>query len=185
MFFNIPFSPYNVTGYRTTGWSWGIRLYTVTLAAHYILCNGPAISHCSVDMVASGMSRGDFNTSALLPKFGSLHPPLPSGSTPIVSHHQPTFTSSLVRPSSVQPQLDLSNWNATLSELHQSIQQVKEDLASTHRSQRRQDAAGHGASSKAKRHISHTDDELDISEHSTLSRGDLSSHTSRSTLVHS
>lgn len=135
-------------------------------------------------MVAGGMSVGDLNTSALLPKFGSLHPQLPSGSTPFVSHY-PVFTSTHLRPSSVQPQLDLSNWNTTLSELHQSIQQVKEDLASTQRSQQRQEAASRGASSKAKRHLSHTDDDLDISEHSTLSRGDLSSRTSRSTLVHS
>ena len=125
----------------------------------------------SVDMAARAMAasttRGDFNTS----KLGSLHPsPGPS------PEPRPNHTSFLV---------DTSNWNTTLTELRQSIQQVREDLATSQRGQPRR-GHGHGARSKDKDgHLSHSDDDLDISEQSLLSRSDLSPHTSHSALVHS
>lgn len=127
----------------------------------------------SVDLASKAMAASavrDLNTSATL----GLSKLLPS-STPS-PEPRPNHTSFLV---------DTSNWNTTLTELRQSIQQVREDLASTQRKQRKR-GRGHGTGSKDKEgQLSHSDDDLDISEQSLLSRSELSTHTSHSALVHS
>lgn len=130
----------------------------------------------SVDLasraIAASTARGDLNISTTL-GLSKLHP---SSSTPSPEPH-PNHTSFLV---------DTSNWNTTLTELRQSIQQVREDLASSQRRQRKRGHA-HGTRSKDKEgQLLHSDDDdLDISEQSLLSRSELSTHTSHSALVHS
>ena len=143
---------------------------------NFINCDlSPCCIHTdSVDLASRAMAvsttRGDLNTSATL-GLSKLHPSSSPSPEP-----RPNHTAFLV---------DTSNWNTTLTELRQSIQQVKEDLAS---SQRRQRQRGHGHSTRSKDkdgQLSHSDDDLDMSEWSLLSRSELSTHTSHSTLVHS
>ena len=138
-----------------------------------IICTSLALSR--FDMVARGVNIGDLNASAALDlsKLGSLRPPV---ATPLPHN----LTPSPLRPSS-QPQLDTSNWNHTLSELRHSIRQVKEELAAGNQKGGR----GHDTSRKDKSQLSNSDDDLDISERSVLSRSDLSPRTSHSTMVNS
>ena len=65
------------------------------------------------------------------------------------------------------PHIDNSKWNRALSELQQSIKQVRQGLGQ----QQPEDVQSRS--------------DGDTSEHSLFSRGDLSHHSSHSTLVHS
>ena len=133
-------------------------------------------------MVARGVNVGDLNASAALDlsKLGSLRPPV---ATPLPHN----FTSSQLRVTSPQPHphLDTSNWNSTLSELRHSIRQVKEELAAGNQRGQRRQGRVHDSERKDKGHLSNSDDDLDVSERSVLSRSDLSPHTSHSTMVNS
>lgn len=129
-------------------------------------------------MAIRGIGGGELSTSAALSKLGGLHP------SPVSRVHPHTFVTSQLRPMQA-PHLDTSNWNATLSELRHSIQQVKEDLASAHRRQQKTGPDSNTYTKDKEGHLSHSDNDLDISDQSLLSRSDLSSHTSHSTLVHS
>ena len=135
-----------------------------------------------VNLVTGGMGLADLDVStALPPKLSSLRP-LPASPVPPSTHHTSHgFASpSLFKPSlHVPPQVDASNWNATVSNLQHSIRQMKDDLASIQKSQLNQKPSGRKTSLKD------SDDDLDISEQSLLSRGDLSPRPTHSTLVHS
>ena len=145
-------------------------IYTHRIPRYYTSFFYDIVILYSVDLASKAMAAStarDLNTSATL----GLSKLLPS-STPS-PEPRPNHTSFLV---------DTSNWNTTLTELRQSIQQVREDLASSQRKRGR----GHGTRSKDKEgQLSHSDDDLDISEQSLLSRSELSTHTSHSALVHS
>ena len=131
-------------------------------------------------MITGGMSVDRLNTSTAVPKFtlGRLRP-APSSTTVHVPHSH-TFASSPLRQSVPPPQVDMTNWNATVSELHTSIRQMKDDLVRVQRSQQKLKAGG------PKLSVRDSDDDLDFSEQSLLSRSDLSPLSSQhSTLVHS
>ena len=156
---------------------WG-QDYTVPRVLVYTHdCESVTAPLSRFDMVARGVNIGDLNASAALDlsKLGSLRPPV---ATPLPHN----LTPSPLRPSS-QPQMDSSNWNHTLSELRHSIRQVKEELAAGN--QKGRWGRDHETSGRDKSQSSNSDDDLDISERSVLSRSDLSPRTSRSTMVNS
>ena len=171
---------------NTESWKWDYSVSSpepylqACIALHVIciyLCLSLSLSLSRFDMVARGVNIEDLNASAALDlsKLGSLRPQV---ATPLPRN----LTSSPLRPSS-QLQLDSSNWNHTLSELRHSIRQVKEELAAGN--QKGQHGRGHKTSRGDKGQSSNSDDDLDISERSVLSRSDLSPRTSRSTMVNS